>query len=165
MTQEFQPGPRQTVDFVFFEPYGPGRLVWDNGPAMFLPAVGAPVPLLDVGLVGYTRNAAGDWAGQRPVHTAQGTFFVDVLTKGEAYHREFSPKLGIGWMVTLPDWMYRFEADSGTTVEFQVAGLRNGRPDRLLLDGTDEINWMTYTLVDGSEMVFRRHGPPPEGAS
>jgi hypothetical protein len=92
-------------------------------------------------------------------------FFVDVLAKGEVYHREFSPELGIGWMVTLPDWTYRFEADSGTTIEFRVAGLRNGRPDRLLLDGTDEINWMTYTLVDGSEMVFRRDGPPPEGAS
>ena len=164
VVRDFQPGPRQTVDFVIFEPYGPGRLVWENGPAMFLPAVGAPVPLLGVGILGYERNVAGDMGCLRPVHTEQGTFIVKVLTRGEQHYREFSPDLGIGWMVTLHDWNYRFEADSGITVEFWAADLSLGRPNRLLSDDPDEVNWTTYTLRDGSKVPFRRGGPPPEGA-
>lgn len=175
VVRDFQPGPRQTVDFVIFEPYGPGRLVWDNGPAMFLPTVGSPVPLIDVGIPGYERNEAGDWVCKRPVHTVQGTFIVDVLTKGEAHYREFSPELGIGWMVTarvvqditghtLLGSIYRFDADSGTSIEFQVTDLSLGRPDRLLSDDPDEVNWTTYTLQDGSKVPFRRGGPPPERA-
>lgn len=169
-------GNRQTVDTVEFEGLGRGRLVWDNGPAMFIPdaaygTYGYRIARADLG--GYTKGV-GSW---RRVYPRRGepALRVKLIEHGESHSRWFSPVFGDGWLVFESGAHHvRFETLEGERrLRFSLSAAGVGRPDYYQkmvrsrsssmpkMTDPDENNWNTYVSSTGEMFTFRRGGPPP----
>lgn len=190
--QQFVPGPRQRIDEITFNDKR-GKLVWQHGPAFFLPDDGSEPIVL------YRADFGG--AGSRDVTQADGTTKKESYSymrvqaskdgptvsvphhgSGDDHARWYSPLFGEGWLVMEGDlrrngWWMRFEdLDGNVKVRFDCIELAVGRPAYVEksqrsrsskvvpYEDPDEPNWATYKSRSGDVFSFRRHcAPPPAG--
>lgn len=113
--EAFTIGPRQTVDYVKHPTLGEGRLVYNNGPAVFIPDTGEVVPIARACVgVGSRDNAA------YTVCVLPSDERVEFDTTGRKYgerHARIVTFEGVpGWIVDVPSksgCIFRFEPDGG----------------------------------------------------
>jgi hypothetical protein len=164
-------GPRQTVDRCIHPTLGPGVAIYENGPALFAPDQGEPVPMKSIRFGG-----AGSTYWNLNAVTEDGHVFVlnaHEQERGATHKRFWSPMLGPGWLVYLGRALkVRFEADNGTVVPIEAVIWKTGKPGKEpkrprkpgqakspeLLEWEE---WNTYETRDGDVFVLRRNGPPP----
>ena len=70
------------------------------------------------------------------------------------------PTFGHGQLYYNGETDDRFVTDSGTTIPLPWKGSRTGRPGKKLGEpGTEEWNWITFTLDTGEVYSFRTEAP------
>lgn len=170
--EEITIGSRQTVDVVEIDGVR-GKLVWRNGPAMFMPLHGYDTIAYRVRAdEGGASSTEGSW---RRVWFGGGPELrAKLIERGENHARFFSSAFGDGWMVTEPKLYMRFETMDGVVrVRFEMVAAGVGRPDyyqKMIrsksrmpeMKDPDEKNWLTYVSRSGDMFAFRRGGTPPE---
>lgn len=164
---------RQTHTRVVHPHRGPGLARYDNGPSAFVPDDGEPVPM-PISNGGASSKPARSWLVARdPDH---GRVEMDIVEHGERHLREWSPVLGLGWLVHEKEiGAVRFEGDDGRTTRMRWTTMSSGTPEhvakaarartRYPKEGPDDRNWTTLALDNGGVMAFRHNGPPPDAAA
>lgn len=165
-------GPRQTVDRCVHPTLGPGVAIYENGPSLFVPDAGEPVPFASIRFGGASSGASFLNASHGHGDIVRLDTFG--LPRGDTHRRAWSPRFGLGWAVYLTSrrMAIRFESDAGSSFEIDATIWHVGKPGKEpkwpkkdkpkspeLLEWEQ---WDTWTSKDGEVVVLRRNGPPPE---
>lgn len=158
-------GPRQTVDRCIHPQLGPGRAIFNNGPAFFIADSGEVVPMRDIG-----GGGAGTAASSRGRYSYLAARQLDGTTVelsdldlqgGDRHHRVYAHDGRPGWLVNVAcpiewaasvrEWRYRFEADDGAVVEMRpheiFVGLKRRRGKAKT--PANEEHWLTLAWKGG----------------
>ena len=116
------PSHRQTIDHCAHPSLGPGRAVYDNGPAFFLADTGECVPMQKIGMGGFATDKAEGGRRSWIVATTMDGQRVELDTldrkRGDRHTRIVTYDGRPGWMVSLQGTgagaaIFRFEPDVG----------------------------------------------------
>lgn len=182
MTTEYIIGPRQTVDRALHPTLGEGRAVYDNGPALFIPDAGEPVPMRSIDLGGASSEPHRSWLVARTLDGQRIEMETTDRARGDRHSRRWHPMHGAGWLVLLGRKMdracpMRFDPDDGRPFEMIVHVMAVGRPAFAATAFTkrrekayknrdpEEDHWTTYTLASGETVAFRYAAPSSDVAA
>lgn len=177
-------GERQTVHYVLHPKRGLGLAVYRNGPSFFVPLVGVemgePVAMhVDWGGVESkteTRPHRAWMVLRDPVHGRVEADRIEPKHPLDLHHdRMWNKVLGLGWLVSGPEFAMRFDGDDGKVTDlghWRAANVgtpdyvaRNDRSEDCIPITPEEQRWRTYRFSDGTTLAFRFDGPPPDPAT
>jgi hypothetical protein len=176
-------GPRQNVSRAKHPTLGEGIAVRENGPAFFKADSGEVVPMKRIRMGGAGSRDGGPFRSY-DIATALDGSEIELDTthreSGDSHSRRWHSTHGAGWLVFLGKkceqaMPMRFDPDEGRSFEMMVGSMQVGRPGaldaankkrgkkRLELSDEDE-QWITYKMINGEVLAFRRAPPPVEAA-
>lgn len=176
-------GERQTVVYVLHPKRGLGLAVYRNGPSFFAPLIGTEMgdpiamPVDWGGTHAETETRPHrSWMDLRdPVYGRVEADRIDPKHPLDLQHnRMWNNVLGLGWLVSGPEFSMRFDADDGKVThlgDWRMGAVgtpdyiaRNDREKHCVPTTPEEELWRTYRFSDGTTLAFRADGPPPVAA-
>lgn len=174
MSEEYVPGPRQTVDRCLHPTLGEGVAVYDNGPAWFRADSGEVVPMRSISLGGC--GVGGSWL--QAVASDGHALRLDTTgrMRGTSWERAVGQQHGAGWLgrggrkhpTSRAMWL-KFEPDIGVPIEMWIDAMWVGLPkhdtitrrlskkvEKALQEERKSCPWLTMKANDGSTFVCQR---------
>ncbi len=173
MTTELSAGPRQTITRVRHPQRGDGIAVHRNGASFFQPDGGEPIAMPVHSGGGSSRPERSWMVLADPDHgRVEADKIKPAHPRDEHHERKWNNILGLGWLVSGPEFAMRFDADTGVVTDLGSWRMvacgtpeyvrRSDKAKSKHVEPTDEEKlWRTYVFADGTILGFRSDAAPP----